>query len=112
MSTFEGIFVPEQSISHPSADMSRLKLGEIFNNCRNEYELVCVHCTKVFKDFNQFTLHAQEHLVCRFKTFIDVKEENPISRSHKEIQSVTNGEFFGQFSTINQDDASGCEWNL
>lgn len=102
MSHFEGIFVPEPAISRPPPDMARLKLGEIFNNSKNEYEFVCIHCSREFNDFNQFTLHAQEHLACRFNQFHGVKEENPIAGSREENRNVTNGEFIVQ--TVRQND--------
>lgn len=102
MSHFEGIFVPEPSVSRPTADMARLKLGEVFDNGKNEYAFVCIHCSREFKEFSQFTLHAEEHLACRFKQFISVKEEN----SPEENLNVTNAESLNQTCSTKQNDES------
>lgn len=107
MNHFEGVFVSELVAPvAPIIDMSRLKLGEIFNNSKNEYGFVCTHCSREFKAFEQFSLHAQEHLACRFKQLLDVKEETPKLGSHGESQGVANGEFQKQSFSVNQDEAS------
>lgn len=107
MNHFEGVFVPEPVSSlAPSIDMSRLKLGEIFNNSKNEYGFVCIHCSREFKVFEQFSLHVQEHLACRFKQLIDVKVETTVLGSRGEIQDVANGDFQDQSISMNQDETS------
>lgn len=108
MDHFEGIFVPEPTISQHPTDMARLKLGEVFNNSKNEYEIVCIHCSREFNNFNHFAMHAQEHLSRRFEECFVVKEECQISESQRENRNVANDEFVNPRFSVKSDDAAAA----
>lgn len=73
--------------------MNRVKLGEVFQIAGEKYEFICVHCSKEFGIFAEFTFHVQQHFINAFKDlrgcaeFFE-KENDAIIKSEIDIENV------------------------
>lgn len=68
MSTYRNtIYVPaakvDTSTTQSASHYGRIKFGDIFIIQDNVFELVCLHCSQGFHDFDNFTAHVHEHLL-------------------------------------------------
>lgn len=90
MNGLEGVFIPAdpfdieidtiQNRSNLTFDddvpinFARIKLGEVFQISKKCYAFVCVHCSKEFSHFTEFTLHTEKHLLKAMQELTELKE--------------------------------------
>lgn len=83
MDEFESTFQPNQideCTKSAQNSMDRLKIGEVFQVRHNHYVFICIHCSKEFENFVQFTGHVQSHFQAAFQ-WVNSKNTEPSNTS-------------------------------
>lgn len=109
MNRTEHLFVPgdENNLNKSDGKSStsnsdRVKMGEVFKLKKDQYSLICVHCSAEFQYFSEFVLHVEEHLTEKLTDeslqksyFTEIKEEYEKYSSGDDSHPFDNEEHFG-----------------